>query len=234
VKSKFKFYYVGGLVRDSFLGVKSKDVDLVCVCPSFEELEAEIKSLGGEIFLSKPEYFTIRCNMPNVGPCDIRLARKDGEYSDGRRPDKVEVASSLIEDLSTRDFTINAMAQDLETGELIDPYNGQADLQHSTLRCVGDAQERFTEDGLRILRAIRFAVTKNMTFDSDIDYCLSESRFFIPRLEKIAVERIQQELYKACQFNTLTTLELFDKYHDLRQWVFLYTPIWLEPTLKQK
>ena len=152
-----KFYQVGGSVRDDLLGFPSKDIDYSVEAPSFEAMKSEIVNRGGEIFLEKPEYLTIRANVPNMGACDYVLCRKDGAYYDGRRPESVEIGT-IRDDLARRDFTVNAMAIN-EDGELIDPHGGKVDLLHKTLRCVGNAHERFSEDYLRMLRAIRFCIT---------------------------------------------------------------------------
>lgn len=212
------------------MNIPSKDIDLVCLAPSFEEMETEIKNLGGKIFLSKPQYFTARCMFPDIGSCDVRLARTEGHYEDGRHPSSVAVATSLLEDQRTRDFTINSIAQDIETGEIIDPFNGQADIKTKTLRCVGNARDRFTEDGLRMLRAMRFVITKGFVLDQSIVECLSQPVFFEERFKGVSEERIREELFKCFKYNTINTLRFFDKFPRLRDYIFMNTTMWLKPT----
>src|SRR6478735_1674813 len=158
---KAKFYQVGGCVRDSLLGVESKDIDFSVEAPSYEAMrEAVIERCGGNpesIKVDKPEFATIRAIDPKLGGVDFVLCRKDGAYSDGRRPDSVEMGT-LLDDLARRDFTVNAIAR-ADDGSLIDPFNGQADLKLRLLRCVGGV-DRLREDSLRMLRAFRFAITK--------------------------------------------------------------------------
>lgn len=231
MKSKFKYYEVGGCVRDSILGLDSKDIDLVAIGGSYQELEADVVANGGKIFISKPEYFTIRCDYPNIGPCDIRLARKDGHYSDGRRPDAVFLADSLQDDLSTRDFTVNAIARDIETGELIDPFGGAKDLAFSKIRCVGCPEERFKEDSLRMLRAIRFALTKGFSIDFSVKKVLNDFEY-VKLLDNVSGERVREELIKMFSFDTLEALAILREYPIIENTVLCKEKfgIWLKPT----
>ena len=156
---KAKFYEVGGAVRDEILNLPTNDLDYAVEAESYEAMREAVLERGGEIFLESPEYLTIRAKVPGIGPADFVLCRKDGAYSDGRHPDRVE-PGTLLDDLARRDFTMNAMAVDIENGKLYDPHDGRKDMEAETIRCVGVAEERFEEDALRILRAIRFAITK--------------------------------------------------------------------------
>ena len=231
LKSEYKFYYVGGHVRDEFLGRKSKDIDLVCVGPgSFGELEKEIRRLKGEIYISKPEYLTVRCNIPEIGPCDIRLARMDGDYSDGRHPDKVVLANSIIEDLSCRDFCCNAIAKDVETGEIIDPFYGQKDIEVKVIRCVGNPAERFKEDRLRVIRAIRQSVTLNFYLSYTIvEYLRGVEEDFLLGVSK---ERIYDELTKMFTFDTVKSIDIISEYKGLKKAIF--KNVWLKPSLESR
>ena len=109
MKSNIRFFYVGGCVRDSLLGQKAKDIDIVCLAPSYRDMRDYLLNCGCQIFVEKPEFFTIRAKHPTLGYADFSLCRKDGFYSDGRRPDNVEIGT-LFDDLSRRDATINAIA----------------------------------------------------------------------------------------------------------------------------
>ncbi len=227
-----KFYEVGGSVRDKLLGIPSKDLDLICLGPrTFEEMEAALISQGAEIFVSKPEYYTIRCKLPKIGPCDVALARVDGSYSDGRRPDSVSLAGSVEQELSRRDFTCNAIAKDPDTNQLIDPFDGQKDIERKLLRCVGSATQRFTEDSLRLLRAIRFSITKGFDLDDSIVWCLRDD-FFVRMLKNVSEERIFEEMGKCFQYNTLLTLVYLETYPKLRTQIFSGR-LWLKPTMEK-
>lgn len=227
---KVKFYQVGGSVRDEILGLRSKDIDYSVEASSYNEMREAIIDRGGEIFLETPEYFTIRANVPGMGACDYVLCRKEADYSDGRRPDKVEIGT-LYDDLARRDFTMNAIAKD-EDGNLIDPFDGQKDLANGLIRCVGSAEERFSEDYLRMVRAIRFAITKKMELDWAIDACLRE-RNMQDNLIKVSVERIREELVKAFKHCTITTLLMIRDF-ELEPILFHKSlGLRLEPTLKK-
>jgi tRNA nucleotidyltransferase (CCA-adding enzyme) len=230
---KVKFYLVGGAVRDRFLGFKSKDKDYAVEADSYADMIQEIKNRGGQIFLEKPEYATARATMPTLGCADYVLCRKDGYYSDGRRPDSV-APGTLLDDLSRRDFTVNAMAID-EDNNLIDPFFGKVDLlELQMLRCVGDAEDRFKEDSLRMLRAIRFAITKRLSFHDDIYSALSNPNM-VKLLDNVSIERIREELYRCFYFDTPLTLRMITQTFPYIGMNILNTDkLWLEPTLKER
>ncbi len=228
----FNYYKVGGCVRDAVMGVPAKDIDLLAIGGTFEELEEDVRSQGGTIYISKPEFLTIRCNYPKIGPCDIRLARKDGDYSDGRRPDSVSLADDVRDDINTRDFTMNALLQDLESGEIIDYVGGIDDIENKTINTVGFAKDRFEEDYLRLLRAVRFSITKGFSISLDIHDCLQDAKM-IEGLKNVSVERIYEEMFKCFKFNTIKTLEFLETYSKLRDQVFNGI-LWLRPTLELK
>lgn len=226
------FYQVGGSVRDELLGLKSKDIDYAVEAESFEAMREAILGRGGEVFLETPQYLTIRARVPSLGACDYVLCRKDGAYSDGRRPDSVE-CGTIYDDLARRDFTVNAIAK-AEDGTIIDPHGGKEDLKRALLRCVGKASERFTEDGLRMIRAIRFGITKNLVLDDDIKSCLNDEHFFGPRLMGVSIERIRDEVYKCFAHSTPHAFYMFDKYSKFRDFLFRSGKLWLKPTLETR
>lgn len=223
-------YKVGGFVRDSLLGVKSKDIDFAVEAPSFAAMEAYILENGGKIFLSKPEFQTIRAKLKGVD-ADFVLCRKDGVYTDGRRPDSVE-PGTIYDDLARRDFTMNAIAM-YEDGSLFDPFGGVTDLKRGIIRCVGKAADRFAEDSLRMLRAVRFAITKGMKIDDDIWECLDDTHF-LDMLQNVSEERIREELLRCFKHDTLKTLLTLEWHSALRRVIFTRTQIWLQPTMKDK
>ena len=231
--SKFTYYRVGGCVRDYVMGVPSKDIDLLAIGGSFEELEQDVVNNGGQIYISKPEYLTVRCNYPKVGPCDIRLARKDGDYSDGRRPDKVFLAEDVKDDVNTRDFKMNALLQDLETGEVIDYVGGLKDIQNKKVSCVGDARDRFEEDYLRLCRAVRFGITKGFSLDREIINCL-EDFDIIKGLKKVSQERIREELLRCFMFSSFKTIYCLNQLPLFRDFILTEFDIWLKPTLESR
>lgn len=224
-----KFYLVGGAVRDKLLGVKVKDLDYAVEAGSYDLMKQAILERGGNIFLESPQFFTIRAKMPKLGVADYVLCRKEGVYKDGRHPESVE-PGTLLDDLARRDFTVNAMAEN-EWGNIIDPYNGIADLKLKNLRTVGKAAERFEEDSLRLLRAIRFAVTKGFKLHYEIKQCLSD-KYFIDKLKSVSNERIREELHKCFSFDTVQTLGMFWAFPHLL--TLLEGNLWLKPTLEKK
>ncbi len=229
----WKFYKVGGIVRDALLGVRSKDLDLVAIGGTFKEMEDEIIKRGGKIFISKPEYLTVRCNMPDVGVCDIALARYDGSYSDGRRPDSVVFATSIEQDLARRDFTMNAIAQDCGSSELIDPHGGRDDIRCRIVKCVGDADARMAEDLIRPFRAIRFAVTKGFTIHGATEKAIV--RIHPSKFSGVSTERIVTELGKMFRADSFDSFYyLFERFPNLGEVVCQRGTIWFEPTTKSK
>ncbi len=226
-----KFYQVGGSVRDELLGLKSKDIDYAVECASFDAMRKAILERGGEIFLETPQYLTIRAKVPSLGACDFVLCRKDGEYQDGRRPEGVE-PGTILDDLARRDFTMNALAKG-ENGVLLDPHGGQEDIAKKVIKCVGDTRERFSEDGLRMIRAIRFAITKGFWISNDIHNCLVDEPFYKVRLSGVSPERVREELIRCFKHDTIRTLYILGIYSGLSNLLFLDN-LWLKPTLERR
>ena len=181
-------YMVGGCVRDSVLGRKPHDYD-ICTSATPDEI---LKAFPDEeIIPTGLQHGTVTI-LINKEPFEVTTYRIDGDYSDNRRPDNVTFTKNLVEDLRRRDFTINAMAYNPKTG-LIDPFNGMEDIKYKKIRCVGSAEDRFNEDALRILRAIRF--------EAQLGFAgLPETMFEIERqydrLKNISIERINSEFCK--------------------------------------
>lgn len=222
-----KIYKVGGCVRDKILNIPSKDIDFSVEASSYEEMKAYI--LGrGKIFVEKPEYLTIRA-MINGEAADFVLARKDGAYHDGRRPDTVELGT-LHDDLARRDFTMNAIAED-EDGNFIDPFNGIADIKAKVIRCVGNANDRLKEDALRMLRAIRFVITKDFMMHDDIAKFIFHNAEL---LQNVSEDRIRDELTKCFMANTLNTIIYLSTFGNLQNYIFKSTKIWLKPTSEER
>lgn len=226
-----KYYAVGGYVRDHVLGKKSKDLDFVVINSTYQDMKDYLEKNNCEIFQEREQYGTIRCFHPEYGAADFVLARKDGDYSDGRRPDSCSFGVDLLDDLSRRDFTMNAMAMDMATGELVDPYNGQEDLKLGQLRTVGTPRERFAEDGLRVLRALRFALTKGLQYEEELEEFLTS---FDPSLylHGVSEHRIFDELKKMFSFSTYNTIQMISELPCLESYLFQHRNIKLEPRLK--
>lgn len=181
-------YMVGGCVRDSVLGRKPHDYDICTSATPDEILQAFPYE---EIIPTGLQHGTVTI-LINKEPFEVTTYRIDGDYSDNRRPDNVTFTKNLVEDLRRRDFTINAMAYNPKTG-LIDPFNGMEDIKYKKIRCVGSAEDRFNEDALRILRAIRFEAQLNF---SGLPDTMFEIERQYERLNNISIERINSEFCK--------------------------------------
>lgn len=220
-----EIYEVGGCIRDDILGLPTKDIDFVVIAPSYEVMRQHLILSGFRIYVEKEEFATIRACVPETSPlrkrtkdADFVLARKDGPSSDGRRPDYVE-PGTLHDDLSRRDFTMNAMARSV-SGEIIDPFGGQEDLRDGLIRFVGDPMERIEEDGLRVLRAFRFIVTKKLAPTSlTLQAILSPKA--VRMLSCVSIERVREEMEKMFKADTITTLAwISDWGYSMRRAVF--------------
>lgn len=184
-------YVVGGCVRDTLLGRTPHDWDLCTSATPDEMLQIFADHRVIETGL-KHGTITVMCEDEAY---EITTYRTDGQYSDGRHPDSVDFVKDVKEDLARRDFTINAMAyyHDSLFMDFQDPFHGQSDLKAKLIRTVGNPVDRFTEDGLRILRALRFA----SVYDFQIEFATSQAIHVLrPLLQKISVERIRVELSK--------------------------------------
>lgn len=181
-------FIVGGCVRDGLLGRAPNDWD-ICTSASPEEMKRCFSNL--RVIETGLKHGTLTV-LAEGEPFEITTYRIDGEYSDSRHPDQVLFTSDLREDLSRRDFTINAMAWHPQTG-LVDPFGGARDLKRGIIRCVGKPEKRFREDALRIMRAVRFAGQLGFRVDAETDRALYQC---CPLLDKIAAERMRMELDK--------------------------------------
>ena len=239
-----EMFMVGGYVRDELLGVPSKDIDFTvvlgvddlldsatCISP-FRIMVHKLESLGFTIFLETPEFLTVRAKFPKGHEhakltADFVLARKESDYTDGRRPDVVE-PGTLLMDLQRRDFTFNAIAKAAD-GTLIDPFNGQRDIKARIIRAVGDPRERFEEDALRIVRAMRFSVTKGFEIDPRTRRAMNDLSHTVAG---VSAERVREELTKmfnADPFKTIVVLGIFNMFH-----IIFDMGINFQPTLRDR
>lgn len=182
----YEAYAVGGCVRDSILGREPDDWDITTSATPLET-----KALFKRTFDTGIEHGTITVLL-DKDAFEVTTYRVDGKYEDSRHPKKVTFTRSLKEDLLRRDFTINAMAYNDEEG-LVDIFGGIRDLKNKTIRCVGNAEERFGEDALRILRAVRFAAQLGFEIEKETQKGIVK---LAPTLANISAERIQVELVK--------------------------------------
>lgn len=184
----YEGYAVGGCVRDSLLGKAPHDWDLAT---SAKPEQVKAVFAGCRVLETGIQHGTVTL-LTDGGPLEITTYRIDGVYSDGRRPDSVAFTGSLKEDLARRDFTVNAMACHPEEG-LVDCFGGREDLRNGVIRCVGDPDKRFSEDALRLMRALRFSSVLGFSIHPDTAESLLRCR---EALAHIAAERILSELLK--------------------------------------
>lgn len=182
----FEAYAVGGCVRDSILGRVPDDWDITT-----SATPQQVKALFRRTVDTGLQHGTVTVMMEKEG-FEVTTYRVDGEYEDGRHPKEVIFTASLEEDLKRRDFTINAMAYNPKSG-LVDLFGGMEDIHEKIIRCVGEPQERFTEDALRILRAVRFSAQLGFTIE---DRTREAIRALASNLKQVSAERIQTELLK--------------------------------------
>lgn len=193
---KTKLFLVGGCVRDTIMGHAPKDRDFVAVTEmSFQELVSAVNSIG-RVFQESEQHLTLRCLIDRE-PVDIALPRTESGTTDNRHPEIVLRASTLEADAARRDLTINAMFMG-ENGEILDFFGGQDDIKEGIIRSVGNPEERFTEDALRILRAIRFAGRFNFSIDFYTRLAMIRKADL---LFNISADRIREEINKALLAN---------------------------------
>lgn len=186
--SGHKAYLVGGCLRDMMMSREPHDFDIA----TSAEPETVMSIFSDfDVIPTGIKHGTVTV-MVDGEPIEITTFRKDSDYSDGRRPDSITFTDKVEDDLNRRDFTINAMAFGLD-GEIVDPFGGKSDIKSRVIRTVGSAEERFSEDGLRILRAIRFASVLGFTIERETKEVIHKlSRM----LDKVSFERVFSEMSK--------------------------------------
>ncbi len=225
-----KIFEVGGKVRDELLGLKSKDADFAFVLTPEEAAGKSIEQafnfmrdwmmeMGFQIFLSTPDYLTIRAKFFNSKQtADFVLARRDLNYMPGTRKPIVQ-PGSLEDDLRRRDFTVNAIARS-ESGELIDLFEGQKDLADRVLRTPLEPIVTLTDDPLRALRAVRFSVKLGFRMAPDLQDALHNP--VLPELMAVvSTDRVREELAKAMKVDTWGTLKVLQSLPEalVRDWL---------------
>jgi tRNA nucleotidyltransferase/poly(A) polymerase len=242
-----QIYKVGGCVRDRLLGIDSKDIDFTFVLDDlnqsveqgFDIMTKYLKSEGYEIFLSTPEMYTIRAKFPlnhkfKGMVADFVMARKEVGYVEGTRRPILELGT-LEDDLIRRDFTLNAMAEDID-GNLIDLFDGQWALDNKLLITPKDALVTIYDDPLRLIRAFRFSITKDFSITPRIwETCHSDN--IINKLEQVVSgERIREELTKMFKHDTFKTLQLLNliSLENRRIIEIMFERgMWLKPTFEK-
>ena len=182
----FEAYAVGGCVRDTMLGRIPMDWDITTSAKP-----EQVKALFRHTIDTGIQHGTVTVMLEHEG-FEVTTYRIDGEYEDARHPKEVQFTSNLLEDLKRRDFTINAMAYNDRDG-LVDAFDGVGDLERGVIRCVGAAVERFAEDALRMLRAVRFASQLGFTIEDRTREAIVS---LAPNIAKVSAERIQIEMVK--------------------------------------
>ncbi len=239
-----QIFEVGGKVRDELLGIKSKDADFSFVLTPAEAQDKTIREAfqfmkdwmleaGFRIFLETEDCLTIRAKFPaphQALVADFVLARRELDYLPGTRK-PVVVPGTLEDDLQRRDFTVNALAKS-ETGELIDLFNGQGDLEAKLLRTPLPPMVTLADDPLRALRAVRFAVKLDFCLAPDLEDALHNPE--LPDLmATVSTDRVREELAKAMKVNTWDMLKLLNRLPEplVKNW--LERPgMWLMPTTR--
>ena len=181
-------WLVGGCVRDLIRGAEPHDLD---ICTSARPEQTRACFPGNRVIETGIRHGTVTV-MENGTPIEVTTYRTEGTYTDGRHPDKVEFVSDLTEDLRRRDFTINAIAMD-RRGTIRDPFGGRRDIREKRVRCVGDPDSRLQEDGLRVMRGLRFAAALSCTVETETAAALHRNRGM---LRRVAAERVRAELCK--------------------------------------
>lgn len=214
----YSAYLVGGAVRDYLLGKKPVDFDITTNATPEQIISLFPKTFYENTFgtvgvVTCGEDLGILCSEVVAEVIEVTPFRKEAEYIDGRRPSSVSFSADLQEDLLRRDFTINAMAYDVASSELIDFHDGQGDIVSRTIRAVGNPHDRFAEDSLRVMRAIRFATTLDYTIELETERALIDN---VSGMSRISSERIRDEFVKILMsHNPKRGIELLHRYNIL-------------------
>lgn len=235
MSKKQTYWYVGGRVRDQVMGLKFNDTDIAVEgFDDYKEMKEYFLNNGAKIYKEKEETLTFKCDCRNSkdtvlnsikGPVDIVMCRLDGEYDQkiGRIPLTV-TSASILQDLSRRDFTMNAMTINVENGIFLDPFNGMDDIKNKILKCVGDPMKRFREDPLRILRAIRFSIRFDLKIEEETLLYMKECR---DGIKILSPDRVKNELSPCFQMNTFKTFQWI-KNLELEEILFLHLKLSLK------
>lgn len=255
--NNYHLYQVGGYVRDKLLDIQSNDIDFcfvinqdntnnynITIEEGFQIMKIYLLNQGFKIFLETPNMLTIRAKFPTyysskdfIGlTADFVLARKEISYpNDSRQP--VVTIGTLKDDILRRDFTVNALAIDLE-GNIIDFCGGKEDLNNKILRTPIDPRITMIDDPLRVLRALRFSITRDFIISKDLWNAMIQPEVMDKLFTVVSSERIREELTKMFKHSTIKTLHMFkelDKHvPDFLIRLFANNNLWLKPTTENK
>lgn len=205
----YQLYPVGGCVRDAVAGTAPHDYDL-CTNAVPARIIRILQDRQIPFHAPGIDFGTVVADVRG-NTYEITSFRSERGYTDGRHPGEIVFEKDVNKDLSRRDFTINAMAYDLQSETIIDPFNGVCDLQNGIIKCVGDPFKRFQEDGLRIVRALRFAIRYGADFDGKTGKAIHES---LGMLQNVSKERILMEFQKILSMNKSVS-KVFMEYEDV-------------------
>ena len=238
-----KIFEVGGCVRDELLGLESKDIDFTVVLDDtslsvdegWDKMLMWLRSEGFELFLETKDCFTVRGKFPKghkneglVG--DFVMSRKEVGVIPGTRKPILELGT-LEDDLMRRDFTVNSLCKD-EDGKIIDLFEGVYDLRTKVLRTPLDPMITLLDDPLRMLRGLRFSITKGFIIDSKLWDSMLDPRVLDKLKEVVSHERMREEITKMMKHDTIKSLKLLNKIPGLMEIVFS-NGMWLMPTTKK-
>ncbi len=238
-----KIFEVGGCVRDELLGLESKDIDFTVVLDDtslsvdegWDKMLKWLRSEGFELFLETKDCFTVRGKFPKghkneglVG--DFVMSRKEVGVIPGTRKPILELGT-LEDDLMRRDFTVNSLCKD-EDGKIIDLFEGVYDLRTKVLRTPLDPMITLLDDPLRMLRGLRFSITKGFIIDSKLWDSMLDPRVLDKLKEVVSHERMREEITKMMKHDTIKSLKLLNKIPGLMEVVFS-NGMWLMPTTKK-
>jgi len=242
-----QIYEVGGCVRDEIIGVHTNDIDFTFVLDNtdqtvdegWDEMISHLKTEGFKIFLETKDCFTVRAKFPkghvNEGlVADFVMARKEVGYIDGTRQPILELGT-LEDDLTRRDFTLNALAKDLD-GNIIDLFDGQTHLKQKVLITPLEPIKTFMDDPLRMIRALRFSITKGFDIHPTVWNAIFTPGLIDKLSEVVSQERIQGEVMKMMKHDTVKTLRLLsviDKKDSRLIEIMFGGDIWLLPSTKK-
>lgn len=241
-----QIFEVGGCVRDEIIGVHTNDIDFTFVLENtnqtvdegWDEMLSHLKTEGFKIFLETKDCFTVRAKFPkghvNEGlVADFVMARKEVGYIDGTRQPILELGT-LEDDLTRRDFTLNALAKDLD-GNIIDLFDGQTHLSQKVLITPLEPIKTFMDDPLRMIRALRFSITKGFDIHPTVWNAIFTPGLTEKLSEVVSQERIQGEVMKMMKHDTVGTLRLLsfiDKRNSSLIEIMFKDKMWLMPTTK--
>ena len=194
-KNGFKAYLVGGAVRDTIMKKSVHDWDITS-----DAKPEEVQKIFKKVIPTGIQHGTVTV-LYKGNEIEVTTFRTEGTYSDGRHPDSVSFTGDLTQDLSRRDFTVNAIAASLKDGKIIDPFNGRKDIKKKIIRTVGHPKERFLEDGLRPVRAIRFSSKLNFCIEKDTYSAIFQDDI-LKKVSSVSLERFRDEFEKILSSKT--------------------------------